>query len=428
MKFSHPCNKSKDCHRYFCIMQINRLNIKSVFILIGYLLFFFHSGAQPILKSDLKIKTEKDLLVGAQRIDLYLPLLKNKNVAIAGNHTSMVGHKHLVDTLLALGVQIKKVFSPEHGFRGDADAGELVGASKDSKTGIPIISLYGKHKKPTNEQLSDVDIVIFDMQDVGTRFYTYISTMTYIMDACSRLGKKVIILDRPNPNGHYVDGPILEEGYKSFVGLHAVPVVHGMTIGEYACMVSEEGWLESGQKCDLTIIECEGYDHKTLYELPIKPSPNLATMASVYLYPSLCFFEGTVVSVGRGTDKPFQVVGHPSFKDAPYTFTPHSIEGAAKNPLYEGKTCHGYDLTTFGESYIRDLGTIYLFWLIDLYQRYDNKVEFFNSYFNTLAGTDKLKNDIIAGKTEEQIKKSWEDGILHFKQIRKKYLLYPDFE
>jgi len=421
-------NKSNHCRRYFCIMSLNRKNILHVVFLLCGQIAFVGAWSQPILKSELVVKKSDEVIVGAQRTALYMPMLANKKVAIAGNHTSLIGHKHLVDSLLLLGVQIKKVFSPEHGFRGDADAGEHVTTTTDAQTGIPIISLYGKNKKPTDAQLADIDIVVFDMQDVGARFYTYISTMTYIMDACSRLGKKVIILDRPNPNGHYIDGPILEEKYKSFVGLHPVPVVHGMTIGEYACMVSEEGWLESGKKCDLTIIECEKYDHKTLYELPVKPSPNLGAMPAIYLYPSLCFFEGTVMSVGRGTDKPFQVVGHPSLKETPFSFTPRSIPGAAKNPKYEGKTCYGYDLSTFGEAYIRDLGTIYLFWLIDLYQRYENKSEFFTSYFNTLAGTDKLKSDIIAGKSEEQIRHSWKEGIDRFKKIRKKYLLYTDFE
>jgi len=374
-----------------------------------------------------KVKDATEVTVGAQRTDAYLPLLEGKRVAVAGNHTSMIGNTHLVDSLLSLKVQVVKVFSPEHGFRGDADAGEHVTTSIDKKTGLPIISLYGKNKKPTDEQLADVDVIVFDMQDVGTRFYTYISTMTYLMEAASKLGKKVIILDRPNPNGHYIDGPVLEEKFKSFVGLHPVPVVHGMTVGEYACMINEEKWLEGGRKCDLTVIECKNYDHQTLYQLPVKPSPNLGTMAAIYLYPSLCFFEGTVISVGRGTDKPFQVVGHPSLKDAPYKFIPQSRIGA-KNPKYEGQVCYGYDLTNFGNGFIRDSGIIYLFWLIDLYNRYEKKAEFFNSYFNTLAGTEQLKNDIIAGKSEEAIRASWKAGIDQFKLIRKKYLLYPDFE
>ncbi len=391
-------------------------------ILVSGLVF-----AQKIQHPTLKVKDASQLTVGAQRTEAYLPLLAGKRVAVAGNHTSMIGNTHLVDSLLALKVQVVKVFSPEHGFRGDADAGEHITTSTDKKTGLPIISLYGKNKKPTDEQLADVDIILFDMQDVGTRFYTYISTMTYLMEAAAKLNKKVIVLDRPNPNGHYIDGPVLEEKFKSFVGLHRVPVVHGMTVGEYACMISEERWLEGEKKCDLTVIECKDYDHLTLYQLPIKPSPNLATMAAVYLYPSLCFFEGTVISVGRGTDKPFQVVGHPSLKDAPFKFTPQSRIGA-KNPKYEGQVCYGYDLTNFGNGFIRDSRMIYLYWLIDLFNRYEKKSEFFNAYFNTLAGTDQLKNDIIAGKTEEEIRKSWKAGIDEFKTIRKKYLLYPDFE
>lgn len=374
-----------------------------------------------------KIKEASQLTVGAQRTEAYLSLLKGKRVAVVANHTSMIGNTHLVDSLLSLSVQVVKVFSPEHGFRGVADAGEHVTTGIDQKTGLPIISLYGKNKKPTDEQLADVDVILFDIQDVGARFYTYISTMTYVMEAAAKLGKKVIILDRPNPNGHYVDGPVLEEKFKSFVGLHPVPVVHGMTVGEYAYMINEEKWLEGGKKCDLTVIECKDYDHSTLYQLPINPSPNLPTMAAVYLYPSLCFFEGTVISVGRGTDKPFQVVGHPKLKDAPYKFTPQSRTGA-KNPKYIGQLCYGYDLTNFGNDFIRDSGTIYLFWLIDLYNRYHNKTEFFNSYFDKLAGTDHLKKQIIAGSTEEEIRKSWKTDIEQFKIIRKKYLLYSDFE
>lgn len=397
------------------------------FFIACWLFFGTALWAQKPQRPAWKVKDASQLTVGAQRTDAYLPMLEGKRVAVAGNHTSMIGNTHLVDSLVSLKIQVVKVFSPEHGFRGDADAGEHVTTSKDKKTGLPIISLYGKNKKPTDEQLADVDVILFDMQDVGTRFYTYISTMTYLMEAASKLGKKVIVLDRPNPNGHYVDGPVLEEKFKSFVGLHPVPVVHGMTVGEYACMISEEKWLEGGKKCDLTVIECKEYDHKTLYQLPVKPSPNLGTMAAVYLYPSLCFFEGTVITVGRGTDKPFQVVGHPSLKDAPFKFTPQSRTGA-KNPKYEGQLCYGYDLTNFGNGFIRDSGMIYLYWLIDLYNRYDKKTEFFNSYFNTLAGTDQLKNDIIAGNTEEAIRKSWQTGIDQFKTIRKKYLLYPDFE
>ncbi|MCX7744274.1 MAG: DUF1343 domain-containing protein [Flavobacteriales bacterium] len=397
-----------------------------IFIAFWILLSGFGLG-QKLQRPALVVKDASQITVGAQRTDVYLPLLAGKRVAVAGNHTSMIGNTHLVDSLLTLKVQVVKVFSPEHGFRGDADAGEHVTTSTDKKTGLPIISLYGKNKKPTDEQLADVDIILFDMQDVGTRFYTYISTMTYLMEAAAKLNKKMIVLDRPNPNGHYIDGPVLEDKFKSFVGLHRVPVVHGMTIGEYACMISEEKWLEGGKKCDLTVIECKNYDHRTLYQLPVKPSPNLTSMAAVYLYPSLCFFEGTVISVGRGTDKPFQIVGHPSLKDAPYKFTPESRTGA-KNPKYEGQVCYGYDLTNFGNGFIRDSGMIYLYWLIDLYNRYEKKSEFFNSYFSTLAGTDRLKNDIIAGKTEEEIRKSWKPAIDEFKVIRKKYLLYPDFE
>ncbi len=401
--------------------------LRIYFFTVFGILFITTIWTQKLQRSVWKVKDASQVIVGAQRTEAYLPLLEGKRVAVAGNHTSMIGNTHLVDSLLSLKVRVVKVFSPEHGFRGDADAGEYVSTNTDKKTGLTIISLYGKNKKPTDEQLADVDVILFDMQDVGVRFYTYISTMTYLMEAASKLGKKVIILDRPNPNGHYVDGPVLEEKFKSFVGLHPVPVVHGMTVGEYACMINEEKWLEGGKRCDLTVITCMGYDHQTLYQLPINPSPNLTTMAAVYLYPTLCFFEGTIISVGRGTDKPFQVVGHPSLKDAPFKFTPQSRIGA-KNPKYEGQLCYGYDLTNFGNGFIRDSGMIYLYWLIDLYNRYEKKAEFFNSYFNTLAGTEQLKNDIIAGKSDDAIRKSWKTGIEQFKLIRKKYLLYPDFE
>lgn len=381
-----------------------------------------------IFSQQLTVKHPADLTVGAQRIDQYSGLLKGQRIAIVANQTSTIGHTHIVDSLHSLGYDIKKVFGPEHGFRGDADAGAKVSNNIDEKTGIPVISLYGKNKKPTKEQLADVDIVVFDIQDAGARFYTYISTMTYVMEACAENKIRMVILDRPNPNGHYVDGPILETELASFVGLHPVPIVHGMTVGEYACMVSEEGWLAGGLKCDLTVIPCLNYDHLTLYQLPIKPSPNLPTMESIYLYPSLCLFEGTVFSMGRGTDKPFQVVGHPEYKKGNYEFTPKSIEGAAKNPKFEGQKCYGYDLTEEGKKFYTSPGQVYVKWVIECYANFDKKEEFFKSYFNTLAGTKKLREQIEKGMTEAEIKQTWAEGIQHFKTIRKKYLLYRDFE
>ncbi len=288
------------------------------FLAITFFLFFFFS----LSAQDVKTLTDNEIVVGAKRMDKYLHLLQGKNVAVIANVTSQINSTHLVDTLLKLKVKIKKIFSPEHGFRGKADAGEKVGNQKDSKTGLPIISLYGKHKKPTKEDLAGIDIVVYDMQDVGVRFYTYISTMTYCMEACAENNKQFIVLDRPNPNGFFIDGPVLDIKWKSFLGLHPVPLVYGMTCGEYAQMVNGEGWLAGGKKCSLTVVQLLNYDHTVSYQLPVKPSPNLPNMTSVYLYPSLGLFEGTVMSVGRGTEYPFQQIGHPALKDGRMNFTP----------------------------------------------------------------------------------------------------------
>lgn len=364
--------------------------------------------------------------VGADRGGAYLPILHSKRVAVVANQSSMKGEQHLVDFLMEHKVDVKKVMAPEHGFRGKASAGEHIKDGKDSKTGLPIISLYGKNKKPTEAQLKDVDIVLFDLQDVGARFYTYISTLNYVMEACAQYGKKLIVLDRPNPNGYYIDGPILEPAFKSFVGMNPVPVVHGLTMGEYAQMVNGEGWLTDHIKCQLEVVKCKGWDHKTAYKLPIKPSPNLPNKLAIALYPSLCLFEGTTVSVGRGTDKPFQMIGAPYFSEGGTTFTPQSNEGA-KSPKYEGEACRGFDLADFGEYYIDGLGEIYLYWLIEAYKLSPNKDKFFNNFFDKLAGTDKLRKAVIEGQSVDQIKRSWEEGLRTFKSQRAKYLLYPDF-
>lgn len=375
---------------------------------------------QPILKQP-KIK------VGAEQVGKYLPLLKDKKIGVVANHTSMINNTHLVDSLVALNMNVVKVFSPEHGFRGKADAGEKVNSDVDEKTGLPIVSLYGKNKKPTPEQIAELDVLIFDIQDVGARFYTYISTMHYVMEAAAENNNKIIILDRPNPNGHYVDGPILEKEFSSFIGMHPIPTVHGMTVGEYAQMINGENWLAGGKKCDLTVIKNLNYTHKSFYELPIKPSPNLPNMASVYLYPSLCLFEGTPISVGRGTDKPFQILGHPLIKSEKHSFIPKPTEGA-KNPKLNGEKCYGYDLTFFGEEYIKKKPYLNLFWIMDIYKNYPNKEEFFTKSFNLLVGTDRLKQQLKDGVSEQDIYKSWQPGLTQFKQTRKKYLLYPDFE
>lgn len=410
------------------------MTLRGLLNIIIIILFYIQcTGQEPNNATTTKVIINKNEIqqpkieVAAAQIAKYLPLLKDRKVGIVANHTSMINNTHLVDSLVALKVNVVKVFSPEHGFRGKADAGEKVNSDFDATTGLPIISLYGKNKKPTPKQIADLDVLIFDIQDVGARFYTYISTMHYIMEAAAENNKKVIILDRPNPNGHYVDGPILEKEFSSFIGMHQVPIVHGMTVGEYAQMINGEGWLANGKKCDLTVIKTVNYTHKSLYQLPIKPSPNLPNMASVYLYPSLCLFEGTTISVGRGTDKPFQILGHPLIKSEKYSFTPKPSEGA-KNPKLNGEKCFGHDLSSFGEEYMKNKPYLNLFWIIDIYNNYPKKDEFFIKSFNLLAGTDKLKQQLKAGISEQDIYKSWQPGLKQFKQTRKKYLLYPDFE
>ncbi len=361
-------------------------------------------------------------MLGGERMNLYLDSLKGKRVAIVGNQTSMIGKTHLVDTLLSLGVNIQKVFSPEHGFRGDADAGEKVGSSIDAKTGIPLISLYGKNKKPYPEQLADVDVVIYDIQDVGVRFYTYISTLHYVMEACAENKKPIIVLDRPNPNGHYVDGPVLEPNQRSFVGMDPVPIVYGMTIGEYALMVNGEFWLSDSLQCDLWIVPCKHYLHKTKYVLPVAPSPNLRSETAITLYPSLCLFEATTVSIGRGTERPFEVYGHPMFPYKGYSFTPISCFGA-KNPLCENIVCNGYDLQSSMRKRTYELN---LNWIIQAKFLLGDSVEFINqpAFFNRLAGNNVLKDQILSGMTARDIRLTWKPGLDHFKKIRQRYLLY----
>jgi uncharacterized protein YbbC (DUF1343 family) len=372
---------------------------------------------------------EQRIVVGAERIRVYLPLLAGKEVALVVNQTSMVGETHLVDTLLSLGVNVRAVFSPEHGFRGTADAGEKLKDEKDPQTGVSLLSLYGQKRKPSAEDLVGLGWVIFDIQDVGTRYYTYISTMHYVMEACAENGIPLMVLDRPNPNGHYVDGPILDLKYRSFVGMHAVPVVHAMSVGEYARMINGEGWLENGRNCELTVITCENYDHQTFYDLPVKPSPNLPNMTSIYLYPSTCLFEGTVASEGRGTDKQFQVYGHPGFPGGDYKFTPVSMPGA-RQPKLEGKLCRGYDLSGMPIDELRAMKKVNLSYVIDFYRDFPDKKNFFleTLFFDKLAGGDDLRKQIIVGKTEAQIRATWQEGLEKYKAMRKKYLLYPDFE
>ena len=357
----------------------------------------------------------------AMQMDDYLPLIEGKRVGIVGNQTSIIGETHLVDTLLSLGIDIKKIYTPEHGFRGTADAGAKVNSGKDEKTGLPIVSLYGKNKKPTPEMLQGIDAILFDLQDVGVRFYTYISTMTYVMEAAAENDLPVIVLDRPNPNGFYVDGPVLKPENQSFVGMHQVPVVYGMTIGEYAKMVNGEKWLKDGIACDLTVIPINNYNRNAIYELPVRPSPNLPNWESVYLYPTLCFFEGTIVSVGRGTEMPFQIYGHPDMRGS-YTFTPKSTAGASK-PLLEGQRCRGENLVEYAHDYARNANQLHLEWTIEAYQQLKDK-GFFNNFFVKLSGDKQLQRDIETGKSAEEIRASWEDELDAFKAIRARYLLY----
>ena len=393
------------------------------------------------------------ILSGADRINVYMPLIKGRTVGIFANPTSMVGKTHLVDTLRSLGVDIKVIFGPEHGFRGTADAGEKIGNYTDEKTGIPVVSLYGSKRRPSAEDVKDVDILIFDIQDVGVRFYTFISSLEEFMEAAFELGKPLMILDRPNPNGHYVDGPVLDLKYRSFVGRQPIPVVYGMTMAEYAFMIAGEGWLSEKANAKYAyyktaensvdtpfhfqVIKCKGYDHKTKYVLPVKPSPNLPNIQSIYLYPSTCFFEGTVLSEGRGTNKQFQVFGHPSLPKNLYSFTPNPNDGAKSSKLY-GQLCYGWDLSGTPEEVLAKVNNrVQLRWLIEAYSLFPEKDKFFlqpksgkmeESFFTKLAGNNDLWQQIRDGRTEKEIRASWEPKLSEFKKIRKKYLMYDDFE
>lgn len=386
----------------------------------------------------------KTIQPGAERIDKYLPLLKGKGVAIFANHTSVVGKSHLVDTLVKLGVNIKAIFAPEHGFRGTADAGEKIDNAADPRTGIPVISLYGKKKKPSAEDLKDVDIMVFDIQDVGVRFYTYISSLEDYIESAIEHNKPVLVLDRPNPNGFYIDGPVLEAPFKSFVGMQPVPVVYGMTIGEYAKMLVGERWIpllknnSNAKAPKLIVIPCANYNHKSVYELPVRPSPNLPEIQSIYWYPSTCYFEGTALSEGRGTDKPFQIFGHPTLPNNLFSFTPTSREGA-KSPKLMNQLCYGWNLAGTKEDVLEKSGKrIQLSYLLNAYKLFPDKSKFFltsktdpkpeDFFFNKLSGNATLMQQIIEGKSESDIRKSWEPGLNAFKVIRKRYLIYEDFQ
>ncbi|MBS0026917.1 DUF1343 domain-containing protein [Chitinophaga sp. 2R12] len=363
------------------------------------------------------------VLPGATQTARYLPLLKNKRVALMVNQTATIDKTHLVDSLLKLHIKIQKIFSPEHGFRGNAGHGEKVANSIDSATGIPIVSLYGQHRKATAADLKDVDILIFDIQDVGTRFFTYISSLQELMEAAAENKKTLVILDRPNPNGDYVDGPILDTAYRSFIGMQPIPIVHGMTVGEYARMLNGEHWLSKGVQCNIKVIPCENYSHQTFYRVPIKPSPNLPNMAAINLYASICFFEGTALSLGRGTDKPFQVYGSPLFPKQGFSFTPRA-SAINPSPVLKDQLCYGYDLSNVPETVPHKGRKIELKWLLDAYRTFPDKEKFFIPFFSKVAGNTQLQQQIVKGVSEADIRKSWEPGLAKFKVIRAKYLLY----
>lgn len=361
------------------------------------------------------------LKLGAEQTDVYVPKLKGKRVAVFANNTSAVNGVHLVDILVQAKVNVVKIMSPEHGFRGDIPDGDEVNDSVDEKTGIRIISIYGdKNKKPTPEHLADVDVVIFDIQDVGCRFYTYISSLHYLMEACAENKKKLYVFDRPNPNG-FVDGPILQAENKSFVGMHPIPIAHGMTIGEYAKMINGEGWLQNGEKCELEVIALKNYTHHDEYSLPVKPSPNLPNDHAIRLYPYICLFEGTALSLGRGTYNPFEILGHPDMKNQPFEFTPVSIPTMSAKPKLEGQKCYGIDLR--GVTPERKISLKYM---IDMYNQFPDKEKFFIPYIDKLSGTKEFKEQIKKGMSEEEIRATWKDGLEKYKETRKKYLLYKD--
>jgi uncharacterized protein YbbC (DUF1343 family) len=418
------------------------MNYTKFFLLAVILNLFIFCNAQLTARPAKSLR----IIPGAERMDVYLPLLKGKSVAIFANHTSMVGNMHLVDTLIKRGIKVVKIFGPEHGFRGTASAGEELNNAVDAKTGIPIISLYGDHKKPVKEDLKGADVLLFDIQDIGVRFYTYISSLQYYLEAALENHVPLMILDRPNPNGFYTDGPVLQPEFKSFIGMQPVPVVYGLTIGEYALMLAGEKWLSpeankinaynittrptADTPFHVQVIKCTNYDHNSKYILPVAPSPNIRDIQAIYLYPSTCFFEGTLLSEGRGTDKPFQVFGHPAYPNTMYAFTPKPNEGAKSSKCYY-QQCYGWNLSGSTEKILKGLNKkIQLKYLLDAYKLFPGKDSFFlkNNFINKLAGNNTLMQQVKQGKTESEIRKSWEPALSNYKKIRKKYLLYKDFD
>ena len=414
-----------------------RLLAYSLFLYIGFLTACGATRQQEIIEAngseDSRKQADAKIIPGADQMDKYMPLLKDKRVAVFANHTSLVKNTNLVDTLVKSGIKVTVIFGPEHGFRGTADAGEKISNYNDEKTGIPVVSLYGSKRKPSADDLKNVDVMLFDIQDVGTRFYTYISSMQEYMEAAIENDKQLIILDRPNPNGFYVDGPVLDTAFRSFVGMQPIPIVYGLTMGEYAGMLLGEKLVNTNGVDTanfLTVIKCTGYTHKSLYSLPVRPSPNLPDMSSIYWYPSTCWFEGTALSEGRGTEKPFQLFGHPSLPKDLVSFTPRSMPGAT-NPKWKDQLCYGWDLSGKPEEVVDKVDNkIQLKYLMEAYRLFPNKDAFFRrdgSSFNRLAGNDVLIRQIKQGVSEEEIRKSWEPALSNYKTIRKKYLLYEDF-
>lgn len=419
LPFSFPLPSMRDAmnlstFKFGCCGYKNN-KIAVLIILLSFICF---------AQAQVTIREFSTVTCGNAQFAKYLPLLKNKRVGVVTNASGLVGKTSIVDTLLSLNVGVVKIFGPEHGFRGDTEAGDSVQSHLDKKTGLPVVSLYGKNKKPGAEQLKDVDVLVYDIQDVGVRFYTYIATMCYVMEACAENNKECMVLDRPNPNGFYIDGPVLRSELKSFLGLHAVPIVYGMTCGEYAKMANEEGWLKNKVKCRLTVIPLQNYNRKASYKLPVKPSPNIPNETAVLLYPGLGLFEGSIVSLGRGTTFPFQVIGHPRYKDTSFSFTPRATALSA-NPKYRDEKCFGIDLRK--NAYLKKHPKqIELSWLMNMYKALARE-DFFDGNFNYHSGNKELQEQVKKGFTEKEIRASWAEDLRRFKEIRKKYLLYPDF-